>query len=225
MFYLFCTCIYFYFFFFFFSSRRRHTRFDCDWSSDVCSSDLEGQRVRFQWKQPSVRPFDLELVELAAVEVGQEQLPHAGLDALAHRVSAAVPIVEVADHADPPGIRRPHREADAFDAIHLDQLRAEALVDLEMRSLRQQMHVDIAQDRRKAVWIVELDRPGRQRETQPVVDPARNSACEETLLELLLQLGDDSAGVVQHPGLAGRRMVAAHYKLIGLVRMQAEQRE
>src|SRR2546430_12150638 len=32
MLYLFC--------FFFFSSRRRHTRFDCDWSSDVCSSDL-----------------------------------------------------------------------------------------------------------------------------------------------------------------------------------------
>src|SRR2546430_11363556 len=25
---------------FFFSSRRRHTVFDCDWSSDVCSSDL-----------------------------------------------------------------------------------------------------------------------------------------------------------------------------------------
>src|SRR5688572_32590065 len=30
-------------FFFFFSSRRRHTRFDCDWSSDVCSSDLAMQ--------------------------------------------------------------------------------------------------------------------------------------------------------------------------------------
>src|SRR2546430_10061320 len=30
-----CVCV-----FFFFSSRRRHTRFDCDWSSDVCSSDL-----------------------------------------------------------------------------------------------------------------------------------------------------------------------------------------
>src|SRR2546427_1828777 len=29
------------FYFFFFSSRRRHTRFDCDWSSDVCSSDLQ----------------------------------------------------------------------------------------------------------------------------------------------------------------------------------------
>src|SRR5690606_35131671 len=30
-----CVC-----FFFFFSSRRRHTRFSRDWSSDVCSSDL-----------------------------------------------------------------------------------------------------------------------------------------------------------------------------------------
>src|SRR5207237_4568262 len=31
--------------FFFFSSRRRHTRFKCDWSSDVCSSDLTGARL------------------------------------------------------------------------------------------------------------------------------------------------------------------------------------
>src|SRR5262250_3599349 len=30
-----------YIFFFFFSSRRRHTRYIGDWSSDVCSSDLE----------------------------------------------------------------------------------------------------------------------------------------------------------------------------------------
>src|SRR5260370_22390398 len=30
---------------FFFSSRRRHTRFKCDWSSDVCSSDLQVDSV------------------------------------------------------------------------------------------------------------------------------------------------------------------------------------
>src|SRR5260221_14424881 len=29
---------------FFFTSRRRHTRSLCDWSSDVCSSDLRQQR-------------------------------------------------------------------------------------------------------------------------------------------------------------------------------------
>src|SRR5207237_7761469 len=32
--------------FFFFSSRRRHTRFKCDWSSDVCSSDLDDDGAR-----------------------------------------------------------------------------------------------------------------------------------------------------------------------------------
>src|SRR2546427_6035016 len=38
-----------FFFFFFFSSRRRHTRFDCDWSSDVCSSDLRIHRL--DWRR------------------------------------------------------------------------------------------------------------------------------------------------------------------------------
>src|SRR2546421_7862159 len=31
--------------FFFFSSRRRHTRSDRDWSSDVCSSDLPAVKI------------------------------------------------------------------------------------------------------------------------------------------------------------------------------------
>src|SRR5690606_40470143 len=31
---------------FFFSSRRRHTRFSRDWSSDVCSSDLIPSAIR-----------------------------------------------------------------------------------------------------------------------------------------------------------------------------------
>src|SRR5256885_7363926 len=40
-----------YLFCFFFSSRRRHTRLQGDWSSDVCSSDLPG------WSsKPSIEP-------------------------------------------------------------------------------------------------------------------------------------------------------------------------
>src|SRR5690606_40146746 len=35
---------------FFFSSRRRHTRFSRDWSSDVCSSDLPPRPV---WPMPT----------------------------------------------------------------------------------------------------------------------------------------------------------------------------
>src|SRR5690606_40656983 len=36
-----------YYAFFFFSSRRRHTRFSRDWSSDVCSSDLDKDKAYF----------------------------------------------------------------------------------------------------------------------------------------------------------------------------------
>src|SRR5690606_32131837 len=44
---------------FFFSSRRRHTRFSRDWSSDVCSSDLE-----HEWEVvASGRPVDGNLLE------------------------------------------------------------------------------------------------------------------------------------------------------------------
>src|SRR2546427_5610865 len=50
-------------FFFFFSSRRRHTRFDCDWSSDVCSSDLlevnENCRLAFYYSFQHAREGDL----------------------------------------------------------------------------------------------------------------------------------------------------------------------
>src|SRR5260221_10617146 len=49
-----------YVFFFFFSSRRRHTRSLCDWSSDVCSSDLVapvGPEMAMPRRRPRIRPF------------------------------------------------------------------------------------------------------------------------------------------------------------------------
>src|SRR5438093_5105014 len=46
---------------FFFSSRRRHTRLDSDWSSDVCSSDLE---------QSAVSGLQLQTVQASAKAPG-----------------------------------------------------------------------------------------------------------------------------------------------------------
>src|SRR5690242_21423429 len=46
---------YYLYFFFFFSSRRRHTRLTCDWSSDVCSSDLTGALRDLQTTLPPRR--------------------------------------------------------------------------------------------------------------------------------------------------------------------------
>src|SRR5690606_39814937 len=56
---------------FFFSSRRRHTRFSRDWSSDVCSSDLlAGQRAwitGLRHEQSSARA-EVPLIDAADAE-------------------------------------------------------------------------------------------------------------------------------------------------------------
>src|SRR5689334_24391460 len=45
---------------FFFSSRRRHTRWNCDWSSDVCSSDLVERQIEIgMWRQANVAKVGL----------------------------------------------------------------------------------------------------------------------------------------------------------------------
>src|SRR2546430_8946638 len=56
---------------FFFSSRRRHTRFDCDWSSDVCSSDLiaSGRVVR-GWLGIAIQDVTDELAGTFGVKEG-----------------------------------------------------------------------------------------------------------------------------------------------------------
>src|SRR5690625_7072030 len=58
--------------FFFFSSRRRHTRWPRDWSSDVCSSDLDREEIF--GPVLAIVPFDTEeeAVRLAnGTEFGQ----------------------------------------------------------------------------------------------------------------------------------------------------------
>src|SRR5256886_10036297 len=62
---------------FFFSSRRRHTRFDCDWSSDVCSSDLQ---------RSALRVGELRLQELGA-RYGRDVLVRA-MDEIIERTEA-----------------------------------------------------------------------------------------------------------------------------------------
>src|SRR2546428_14128458 len=52
--------------FFFFSSRRRHTRSDRDWSSDVCSSDLAVLRL-------ALPRLTIVTVHSALVQCGQRR--------------------------------------------------------------------------------------------------------------------------------------------------------
>src|SRR5690606_745545 len=69
-----------------FSSRRRHTRFSRDWSSDVCSSDLVRQtHGSFLFDVP-VWQIDQSAVSLIVPEIGGQFLPVAAPGIDDHRV-------------------------------------------------------------------------------------------------------------------------------------------
>src|SRR5260370_401027 len=88
---------------FFFSSRRRHTRFKCDWSSDVCSSDLkargtpgeqtnllQSRRTAMKTNWPALRHGYLILASMALANspmLAQTQAP-AGATATAAVISS-----------------------------------------------------------------------------------------------------------------------------------------
>src|SRR2546430_2284490 len=55
---------------FFFPSRSRHTRFDCDWSSDVCSSDLQALQDAGGWASRDTAARFGEYADLMAAALG-----------------------------------------------------------------------------------------------------------------------------------------------------------
>ncbi len=101
---------------------------------------------------------DLVFVETAGVEAGDEELPHPGGVTQPHRTAPPVPVVEIADDADAARIGRPDGEGDAGDTFMLAAMRAQHVVTLQMRTLGEEVNVEIAQHRRKGVDVVEFDR-------------------------------------------------------------------
>ena len=97
---------------------------------------------------------DLVLVERAFAQPGNEQFPEAAGDVLAHGVAAAVPVVEVADHADAGGVGRPDGEVHPLDAVDGAQLRPQAVVALPVPAFVQQVQIVVGQQVRKGVRIV-----------------------------------------------------------------------
>src|SRR5436190_16253478 len=105
------------FFFFFFSSRRRHTRSLCDWSSDVCSSDLDfritvvTRRLEHEKRQLESRLHILE-----------------GLAKIYDDLDRAIRI-----------IRKAESRADAakqlMAAFKLDQVQADAILEIRLYQL------------------------------------------------------------------------------------------
>src|SRR6266496_2844531 len=112
-------------FFFFFSSRRRHTRSLRDWSSDVCSSDLD---VATPWLAAAIED---NIGHGNTVEVGGTQIERAGRIRIAVRIRDIV----VRDRDQVIVATAPKAEVKlSGTALLMGQLRAESLnlVDAEL---------------------------------------------------------------------------------------------
>src|SRR5690606_39821696 len=79
---------------FFFSSRRRHTRFSRDWSSDVCSSDLLPIEVHRPVTAKD-RARALELLDVLGLANFEKRYPHELSGGMQQRVSICRALIEI----------------------------------------------------------------------------------------------------------------------------------
>src|SRR5690242_12297210 len=117
---------------FFFSSRRRHTRLTCDWSSDVCSSDLDyslftcdteiGQDVHELFLQLTSLTQTPRLTKLLQSPFGLHEAVVAKIDREAEHAAAGRPariIAKMNSLVDPAAIEALYRASRAGVQIDL----------------------------------------------------------------------------------------------------------
>src|SRR5688572_31038925 len=126
---IFCEKKYF-FVFFFFSSSRRHARFDCDWGSDVCSSDLQlggAERLVQEVVGSEIDRLHLlrQIVERSEDDDRQEPRPRRRFQLAADAVAVAPRHHDV--QQDQVGELVAHREERLFAVLRLAQRVAERL--------------------------------------------------------------------------------------------------
>ncbi len=109
-------------------------------------------RIRLE-AQPALLRLDLELVERAFLDPGHEELPDPRGAQRAHGQGATIPTVEVRDDAHAPGVRRPDRKGGACLAVDGSQIRSEHRPQLAVVALAEQMKVELAEGRGKAIGI------------------------------------------------------------------------
>ena len=157
---------------------------------------LKGVRVGFD-PQVAVGVNQFEFIQLAIVRAGNEQLPDPGLFAESHRVASAVPVVKLPHHRDAAGVRRPHRETGAGNAVHGGGMRAQRFVRAQVGPFRQQPDVKILQQRTKAIRVINqilLSVPGDGQLIAKGVFTPRQNAAEKTTRVEAFELADFASG-------------------------------
>src|SRR5438132_7149257 len=120
-----CDRVFVYSLFFFFSSRRRHTRSLCDWSSDVCSSDLYmgmlATIINALALQNALEKADLQTRVLSAIEMRAVAEPYIRRRAIRHLEKGRVVIFAA-------GTGNPFFTTDTAGALRAIEIGADAIM-------------------------------------------------------------------------------------------------
>src|SRR5688572_30579243 len=183
-----------FFFYFFFSSRRRHTRFDCDWSSDVCSSDLLRDRLPevMHHAERGVAVLRLRhdhaqrahVVELGEVELLRAHLVPDGIDMLRPPADLCV------------DIHRPQLSAQCFHTLGDVLLALQALLVEHARDALIELGLEIAE---RQVLELPLELPDAQAVRERRVDIERFPGVRTALFVRVFRKPSERLGPAGEP--------------------------
>ncbi len=91
--------------------------------------------------------LDLELVDLALGNLRDEDLPESGAATASERMAAAVPVIEIADHAHALGVGCPDGEVYPRNSLMFAKVGTEPLKVAVVGPLTQEMQVKVRKDR------------------------------------------------------------------------------
>ncbi len=172
-------------------------------------------------------------MESAYRQPRNEQLPDAGLDALAHRVAAPVPTIEVSHYRHALGIGRPNGETHAQDAVDFHHLRAEAAAQLLVSALSDQVKVEFTQQQPEAIRVLSLlHQPARPVDAQAIGGAGRNPSAKQARCLHRRQLCQHDTARVYRLDRLSRWYEGAHHGLpaaarcaVPFDRMRTQERE
>lgn len=126
----------------------------------VVRAEFGGKGVRIRLERENDVPLanNFEFIDGAFAKFGNEELPDAGRTAKAHRIDAAVPMIEIADDADAAGIRRPNGKMNAGDTIDSFHVGAEFFVGVVMAAFAHEIKIELREKKRERVSVVGLYR-------------------------------------------------------------------
>src|SRR5690606_41105328 len=111
-----------------------------------------------------MRADDLVFVDFSHYHIRDEDFPYADARMQAHGMASAIPVVEMADHADAGGVRRPHGKARAGDTIEAHGMSALHLIKAHVPPFTDQMPVELAKHAWQAVGVLTPPHPAFTRQ-------------------------------------------------------------